>query len=161
FPSHVWGIVQGCDRNRRAQYSLQERHAGGAGRPGGPHRHEFRHGFEPSAPHSRGKASRACHLQRGPKPGPSQCAHDGGIRIPLSDAGRLDGLWGPRGTPAHIVNRLNAEITASVTTPAMKAAMKNLDFEPKYGSPQDFATFILDEIEAWTPAAKAAGIIPK
>jgi len=71
------------------------------------------------------------------------------------------GLWGPRGTPAHIVSRLNAEINASVTTPAMKAAMKTLDFEPKYGSPQDFATFILDEIEAWTPAAKVAGIIPK
>ena len=58
-------------------------------------------------------------------------------------------------------SRLNAEINASVTTPAMKAAMKTLDFEPKYGSPQDFATFILDEIEAWTPAAKVAGIIPK
>jgi tripartite-type tricarboxylate transporter receptor subunit TctC len=43
----------------------------------------------------------------------------------------------------------------------MRAAMKNLDFEPKSGSPQDFATFIRDEIDAWTPAAKAAGIIPK
>jgi len=81
--------------------------------------------------------------------------------FPYLTRGGWMGLWGPRGTPAHIVNRLNAEITASVTTPAMKAAMKNLDFEPKYGSPQDFATFILDEIEAWTPAAKAAGIIPK
>jgi tripartite-type tricarboxylate transporter receptor subunit TctC len=71
------------------------------------------------------------------------------------------GLWGPAGTPAHVVRRLNADINASVAAPAVKAAMKNLDFEPMFGSPQDFTTFIRDEIDAWTPAAKAAGIIPK
>jgi tripartite-type tricarboxylate transporter receptor subunit TctC len=81
--------------------------------------------------------------------------------FPHLTRGAWVGLWGPAGTPAHIVSRLNAEINASVTTPAMKAAMKNLDFEPKYGSPQDFTTFIINEMEAWTPAAKAAGIIPK
>jgi len=41
----------------------------------------------------------------------------------------------------------------------MKAAMKKLDFEPKVGSPEDFARFIRDEMDAWTPAAKAAGIL--
>jgi tripartite-type tricarboxylate transporter receptor subunit TctC len=41
----------------------------------------------------------------------------------------------------------------------MRAAMKKLDFEPKVGSPESFAKFIVDEMEAWTPAAKAAGIL--
>jgi tripartite-type tricarboxylate transporter receptor subunit TctC len=81
--------------------------------------------------------------------------------FPYLTRGAWVGLWGPPGTPAHVVSRLNAEINASVNTSAMRAAMKNLDFEPKSGSPQDFATFIRDEIDAWTPAAKAAGIIPK
>ena len=81
--------------------------------------------------------------------------------FPHLTRGAWVGLWGPRGTPAHIVSRLNAEINASVATPEMKAAMKRLDFEPKFGSPQDFTALIQDEIEAWTPAAKVAGIIPK
>jgi len=71
------------------------------------------------------------------------------------------GLWGPAGTPADVVSRLNAEINASAAAPAVKAAMKNLDFEPRFGSPQDFTTFIREEIDAWTPAAKAANIISK
>jgi hypothetical protein len=41
----------------------------------------------------------------------------------------------------------------------MKAAMMKLGFEPNGGSPQEFAAFIRDE--AWTPAAKAADILPK
>jgi tripartite-type tricarboxylate transporter receptor subunit TctC len=39
--------------------------------------------------------------------------------------------------------------------------MNKLDFEPKVGPPQQFATFILDEVDTWTPAAKAAGILSK
>jgi tripartite-type tricarboxylate transporter receptor subunit TctC len=59
----------------------------------------------------------------------------------------------------NIVTRLNSEINAVVTTPTMRAAMRKLDFEPRVGSPQEFAAFIVKEIEAWTPAAKAAGIL--
>jgi len=34
--------------------------------------------------------------------------------------------------------------------------MKKLGFESSVKSPQEFAAFIRDEIEAWTPAAKAS-----
>jgi tripartite-type tricarboxylate transporter receptor subunit TctC len=71
------------------------------------------------------------------------------------------GFWAPPGTPASIVARLNGEINAGLTTPEMKAAMKKLEFEPKVLSPQDFASFIVAEIDAWTPAAKVTGILPK
>jgi tripartite-type tricarboxylate transporter receptor subunit TctC len=63
-------------------------------------------------------------------------------------------------TPVDIVSRLNSEINAGLKTPTMRSAMAKLDFEPKVGSPEDFARFIVDEVEAWTPAAKAAGILP-
>jgi tripartite-type tricarboxylate transporter receptor subunit TctC len=39
--------------------------------------------------------------------------------------------------------------------------MKKLGFEPRIGSPPEFAAFIRNEIDIWTPAAKAAGILPK
>ena len=71
------------------------------------------------------------------------------------------GFWAPPGTPAGIVSRLNGEINAGLTTPEMKAAMKKLEFAPKVLSPQDFARFIVAEIDAWTPAAKVTGILPK
>jgi hypothetical protein len=34
--------------------------------------------------------------------------------------------------------------------------MKKLGFEPNVGSPENFVRFSLDEMDAWTPAAKAA-----
>jgi tripartite-type tricarboxylate transporter receptor subunit TctC len=70
------------------------------------------------------------------------------------------GFWAPAGTPATIVTRLNGEINAALKTPEMKAAMKKLGFEPKIGSAQEFAAFIRDELDVWTPAAKAARILP-
>lgn len=81
--------------------------------------------------------------------------------FPRLTRGGWVGLWAPARTPAHIVSRLNADISAIVTTPATIAAMKKLDFEPKVGSPQQFATFILDEVDTWTPVARAAGILSK
>jgi tripartite-type tricarboxylate transporter receptor subunit TctC len=80
--------------------------------------------------------------------------------LPLT-RGSWTGLWAPVGTSATIVSKLNAEISSSLATPEMKAVLKKLDFEPKVLSPQDFAAFIIDEVDAWTPAAKAAGILPK
>jgi len=46
-------------------------------------------------------------------------------------------------------------------SPETQAAMKKLGFEPRVGSPQEFAAFIRKEMKDWTPAAKAAGILAK
>jgi len=79
--------------------------------------------------------------------------------FPQLTRGDWTGFWAPAGTPADIVSKLNSDVNAGLATPEMKAAMKKLDFEPKGGSPESFAKFIVDEMEAWTPAAKAAGIL--
>jgi tripartite-type tricarboxylate transporter receptor subunit TctC len=71
------------------------------------------------------------------------------------------GFWAPAGTAPDIVNRLNREINAGLAAPETKTAMQKLGFEPRGGSPQEFAAFIRDEVETWTPAAKAAGILPQ
>jgi len=81
--------------------------------------------------------------------------------LPQLTRGAWMGLWAPAGTPWNVVNRLNTEINAVVAAPAMTAALRKLDFDVKVGSPKEFAAFILDEIDAWTPPAKAAGILPK
>ena len=81
--------------------------------------------------------------------------------FPRLTRGDWTGFWAPPGTPAAIASRLNGEINAGLTTSEMKVAMKKLEFAPKTGSPEDFARFIVAEIEAWTPAAKATGILTK
>jgi tripartite-type tricarboxylate transporter receptor subunit TctC len=81
--------------------------------------------------------------------------------FPQLTRGDWIGFWAPTGTPTEIVNRLNREINAGLTTSETKAAMTKLGLEPTVGSPQEFAVFIRDEMEIWTPAAKAAEILPK
>ncbi len=81
--------------------------------------------------------------------------------FPQLTRGDWIGFWAPAGTSPDIVNRLHREIDAGVTTPEMQAAMKKLGFEPRIGSPQEFAAFIREEMKDWTPAAKAAGILTK
>jgi tripartite-type tricarboxylate transporter receptor subunit TctC len=81
--------------------------------------------------------------------------------LPRLTLGSWTGLLAPAGTPADIVDRLNAEINAIMTTPEMKAAMTKLGFEPKIGSPKAFEALIANEIEAWGTAAKLAGIKPE
>lgn len=81
--------------------------------------------------------------------------------FPQLTRGDWIGFWAPGGTSPDIVNRLNREINAGLATPETKAAIRKLGFEPRIGSPQEFAAFIRNEIDIWTPAAKAAGILPK
>jgi tripartite-type tricarboxylate transporter receptor subunit TctC len=81
--------------------------------------------------------------------------------LPRLPRGFWGGLLAPAGTPVGIVNRLNAAINAGVTSPEMTTSLAKLGFEPKTGSPQDFAALIVDEVEAWTAAAKSAGIQPE
>lgn len=81
--------------------------------------------------------------------------------FPQLTRGDWIGFWTSGGTSLDIVNRLNREINAGLATPETKAAMQKLGFEPRIGSPQEFAALIRNEIDIWTPAAKAAGILPK
>ena len=69
-----------------------------------------------------------------------------------------DGVWAPTGVPADIVEKLNAAINAALQSPEMVASMKQLGFESRIGSPQDFAAFVAAEIPRWTAVVKASGV---
>ena len=81
--------------------------------------------------------------------------------FPQLTRGDWTGFWAPAGTPTAVVTKLNDAINAGLKTTEMKAAMKKLGLEPKTGSAHEFAAFARDELEIWTPAAKAAGILSK
>jgi tripartite-type tricarboxylate transporter receptor subunit TctC len=68
------------------------------------------------------------------------------------------GVWTPAGVPADIVEKLNAAINAALRSPEMAASMKQLGFEVRIGSPEDFAAFVAAEIPRWTAVVKASGV---
>jgi tripartite-type tricarboxylate transporter receptor subunit TctC len=68
------------------------------------------------------------------------------------------GLWAPPGTPAEIVETLNAGVNRSLTSPEMVAAMAKAGFDVRGGAAADFAAQIVRESPTWIALAKTAGI---
>jgi tripartite-type tricarboxylate transporter receptor subunit TctC len=68
------------------------------------------------------------------------------------------GMLAPAGTPADVVDKLNAAINDSLRSPEMKASMGKLGFEAKIGSPREFAAFIAEELPRWGRIVKSSGV---
>lgn len=68
------------------------------------------------------------------------------------------GLWAPAGTPAPIVEKLNAETNAALRSPEMIASMQRLGIETMIGSPADFAAFIASETPKWADIVAKSGV---
>jgi tripartite-type tricarboxylate transporter receptor subunit TctC len=67
------------------------------------------------------------------------------------------GVVAPAGTPAAIVNRLNASINEGLVGDDVKDALARLGALPKASSPADFAAFIKSEMPKWAYAVRLAG----
>jgi tripartite-type tricarboxylate transporter receptor subunit TctC len=68
------------------------------------------------------------------------------------------GLWAPAGTPAAIVDTLNASANRTMGSPEMRASMQPLGVAPSIGSPKDFADFIAAEAPKWQRIVEASGV---
>jgi tripartite-type tricarboxylate transporter receptor subunit TctC len=81
--------------------------------------------------------------------------------VPGYEASQWYGLSAPKNTPAEIVGRLNREINAAISDPAMKARFAAIGGEPLPGSPAEFGRLIAEETEKWGKVVRAAGIKPE
>lgn len=68
------------------------------------------------------------------------------------------GVVAPAGTPAPIVARLNAEITAALKDDAIQASMRNLGVEPAPTTPEAFDAYIRSETQKWSKVIRTANI---
>jgi tripartite-type tricarboxylate transporter receptor subunit TctC len=68
------------------------------------------------------------------------------------------GLWGPRGLPAGIAAKLQAEIAAIVIGPQVKSRLALLGFEPIGSTTAYFAKYIDDEMAKYAKIIKDANI---
>lgn len=79
--------------------------------------------------------------------------------FPEAEAGGWQGLSGPAGLPADIVNKLNAAVREYLASPAGKQLMTNIGMNIRTSTPQEMAAFLLNEVKKWEPAVKAGNII--
>ena len=78
--------------------------------------------------------------------------------LPGFDVTAWFGFVAPAGTPADIVQKLNAESHKALALPSVREALAKQGFEIAGGSPQEFAQFMRAEIEKWTRVVNGAGL---
>ena len=69
-----------------------------------------------------------------------------------------NGIFLPRGTPAEIVNRLNAALREVLASPEIKARFDCLGSRIVASSSEDFRKYLSAESGRWAATVKAAGI---
>jgi tripartite-type tricarboxylate transporter receptor subunit TctC len=75
-----------------------------------------------------------------------------------AEANTFFGLVAPAGTPAGIIEKLNAAMNEGMQASDTQAKITALGTEAKPGSPADFAAFIAAQHRKWTEVGKAAGV---
>ena len=68
------------------------------------------------------------------------------------------GVMAPAGTPAEIVDRLNAEIGRIIARPAIREAWAKQGAMPMTMTPAQFTTYLKGDIDKWAKVIQQAGI---
>ena len=74
------------------------------------------------------------------------------------ETGSWQGVLAPAGTPADIVNKLNAELRRILALPAIKAQLAAQGTEVRAGTPEAMNSFIRTEIARWSKVVKESGV---
>ncbi len=78
--------------------------------------------------------------------------------LPGFDYNLWVGMFAPAGTPADIVDRINADVAKVLQTPDARERLAALGAEAMVMTPAEFRKFMRDEIEDSAKVVKAAGI---
>jgi tripartite-type tricarboxylate transporter receptor subunit TctC len=83
----------------------------------------------------------------------------------LVEAGYMDmpydtvfGVVAPAGTPAAVIEKLNATINEGLRSPEMRELLAKIGIEPLITTPREFADIIDREVPKWTAIVKATGV---
>lgn len=78
--------------------------------------------------------------------------------LPGFEASSWFALFAPKGTPAEITTKLNAEVVKALQTPELKARFAELGGEIKLMSPDELMAYVRAEHAKWAATVKAAGV---
>ena len=74
------------------------------------------------------------------------------------EATNVTGLIAPAGTPRDVVDKLNAAAQKVLAQPAVKAKFAEIGAETTGGTPEQFATYIRDDLSKWARIVKDANV---
>jgi tripartite-type tricarboxylate transporter receptor subunit TctC len=78
--------------------------------------------------------------------------------LPGFEAYEWNGVFVPHGTPAPIVKALNASINEALRTPLVIDRFNQLNIDMRPTTPQEFRTFVQDQMILWSKVVKDANI---
>jgi tripartite-type tricarboxylate transporter receptor subunit TctC len=78
--------------------------------------------------------------------------------LPGVDAGTINGLVAPVGTPAEFIQRVNAAVNRALKNPVVLAKLNEQGFAVAGGTPEEFGAWIRTEIPKWSKIIKDANI---
>jgi tripartite-type tricarboxylate transporter receptor subunit TctC len=81
-----------------------------------------------------------------------------GESVPGYEASLRNGLGAPKGTPADIIEKLNAEVNAGLNDPAIKSKFADLGTETVPLTPAEYGRIIVEETEKWGKVIRGANI---
>lgn len=70
----------------------------------------------------------------------------------------FNGFWAPKGTPAEVVAKIQAEVAKAVATPDMVAFAESQGGFPGGTKPDAFAQTVADTTKMWAPVAEKAKV---
>ena len=71
------------------------------------------------------------------------------------------GIFGPKGMPREIAERLSRELIALLKRPEVREAFGLLAFEPRGSTPEELAAFTKEQLEVWRRVVGEVGIKPE
>jgi len=71
------------------------------------------------------------------------------------------GIFGPKGMPRDITDRLSRELIALLKRPEVREAFGLLAFEPRGSTPEELAAFTKEQLEVWRRVVGEVGIKPE
>ncbi|MBS0466448.1 MAG: tripartite tricarboxylate transporter substrate binding protein [Proteobacteria bacterium] len=74
------------------------------------------------------------------------------------EAGAWQGVMVPSGTPAAVVQRLNAEINKALQSPDMREKLAVQGAEPLGSTPEEYGAYVRKELARWASVVKATGV---
>ena len=77
--------------------------------------------------------------------------------VPGYEATAWFGIGMPKGTPAEIIGKVNAEVNRALADPTMRARLAELGGQPLIGTPADFGRVIAAETAKWAKVVVASG----
>jgi tripartite-type tricarboxylate transporter receptor subunit TctC len=83
-----------------------------------------------------------------------------GESVPGYEASAVTGIGAPANTPAEIIDRLNKEINAAFTDPAMKTRLFDTGGTVLPSSPADFGRLMAGETAKWAKVIKSSSAKP-